>query len=122
MLSPAEQNIIDRSQHPQFSEHLDQPTQVAQGENLSCGDEVHFQLKIENNTIKTIRHQTKGCSVCAASADLLAEELEGKSLTEVMAFTPEQSLALLEIELSPARQKCALLPLKTLQSQLTDQP
>jgi nitrogen fixation NifU-like protein len=60
--------------------------------------------------------QGHGCAISLASASLLTEEIQGKSLDEVKAFSKEQLLELLGIQLSMTRVKCALLSLKVLKA------
>jgi nitrogen fixation NifU-like protein len=108
--------IIERSQHPLFGGALSHPTHTAEGANLSCGDEVRWQTEIENNTITALRHQSRACAICTASADLLAEHLQGKPLTEIKNTTAEDVQNLIGIPLSPIRLSCALLPIETLKT------
>ncbi|HSI20120.1 MAG TPA: iron-sulfur cluster assembly scaffold protein [Verrucomicrobiae bacterium] len=116
MLNVFQQQIIDRSQNPLFKGAVDGATHTAEGANLSCGDELTWQIRVANGIITEIRHQTRACSVCAASADLLAEELQGKPFSTCQDWTTDQVAELLGIPLSPIRLKCALLPLEALKT------
>jgi nitrogen fixation protein NifU and related proteins len=107
--------ILDRSQHPQFGGEVADATHRSEGANLSCGDEVSWTAQIADDKIITkLRHQTRACAVCAASADLLAEQLQGKPLPEISRWNTERVQEMLGIPLSPVRLKCALLPLEAL--------
>jgi nitrogen fixation NifU-like protein len=114
MLDIYQAQILDRSKNPRFKGTVEGATHKAEGANLSCGDEVSWQLKINDEKITTIRHYGRSCAVCTASADLLAEELENKSVEEIQQWNSERIQELLGIPLSPIRLKCALLPLETL--------
>ena len=114
MLNLVQQAIIERSKRPHYSGKLEKPTASQDGLNASCGDEVHFEVLIKNGLFKQIRHTTRACSICAASADLLAEYLEDKPLNTLQSLKETDITEWLGIPLSPARQKCALLPLETL--------
>ena len=108
------EQILERSKQPHFGGHVDSFTHQADGENRSCGDEIHIELAVHDGVMTEIRHTTRACAICAASADLLAESLQGKRTSELELWTPEKVVELLGIPLSPIRLKCALLPLETI--------
>lgn len=115
MLTPEQELIIDRAQHPQFAGELPEATHVAEGANLSCGDEIRYELRLdETGAIQEIRHQARACSICLANADLLAEYAASHTLEEIKTWNPSNEIARLNVPLSPIRQKCATLPLETL--------
>src|SRR6476660_6059188 len=66
--------------------------------------------------VKEIAFSGRGCAVSQASASILTEMVEGKSLDEVKAITKDDLLDEIGIPVSPARLKCALLGLKVLKS------
>jgi len=114
MLDLAQEHLIDRAKRPRYAGHVDALTVQADGANQSCGDEVHFELQVVDGIITQVRHVVRGCTVCAAAADLLAEELEGEPVTHLAHMTSEHMQDLVGIPLSPTRLKCALLPLESL--------
>jgi nitrogen fixation NifU-like protein len=64
-----------------------------------------------------VRFTGTGCSISLASASLLCEAIEGKTLDEVKAVTRQDVLDLLGVdELGPVRSKCAMLALKTVKA------
>jgi nitrogen fixation NifU-like protein len=66
--------------------------------------------------IQDARFSGRGCAISLASADLLLESIQGKTLDEVKQLGKEHVLELLGIELGPVRLKCALLSLKVLKA------
>ncbi len=70
----------------------------------------------ENNRVKQALFSGHGCAISQASADLLMEKIQGKTLEEVKQLNKQDILDLLGIELSPVRLKCALLSLKVLKA------
>jgi len=110
------EQIMDRSQNPRFAGHLENATHSADGENRSCGDEIHIELQVIDGTIARLNHTTRACAVCTATADLLAEELQGKPLSEIETWDVQKITNLLGIPLSPVRLKCALLPIETVRA------
>ena len=80
--------------------------------NPSCGDEIEIEAKVKNKKIENIKFNGKGCAISLASAELLTENLKGKTLEEARELTKKEILNSLGINLSPLRLKCALLCLK----------
>jgi len=113
MFDSAQELVIDRAKHPRFGGHLENSTNQADGANQSCGDEIHLELVVQEGKVKDVRHQTRSCTVCAASADLLAEWMVGKSLDDLQELSPKQIQEMINLPLSPVRLKCVLLPLET---------
>jgi nitrogen fixation NifU-like protein len=119
MLDIAQEQVIERAKRPLFSGHLESPNLSGDGANQSCGDEVHFELQVVDNVITDMRHTVRACTVCAASADLLAERFIGESVDRVDQISSEEIQEILGIPLSPIRLKCALLPMETLRTVLS---
>ena len=90
-----------------------------------CGTSLQFYLQIENETKKILaaRFQTSGCGYAIAAADILAEIIVGKNLTELHGLN-HQSLRI-EIEnilgeFENGRSHCLELSLDALQAALSD--
>jgi nitrogen fixation NifU-like protein len=62
----------------------------------------------------------RGCAISQASASLLTDEIKGKPVAQVAAMSNDDVLELLGIDISPARLKCAILSLDTVQHALED--
>ena len=60
----------------------------------------------------------KGCAISQATASLISEEIKGKPLSDVRAFSKEDIIELLGIPIGPVRMKCALLSLKAINKSL----
>jgi nitrogen fixation NifU-like protein len=75
-----------------------------------------MDFKITDGRIEKVRFSGAGCSISQASASMLCEAVEGKTLDEVRRFGREQVLEMIGIDLGPVRLKCALLALKTLKA------
>ncbi|MFB6181210.1 MAG: Fe-S cluster assembly sulfur transfer protein SufU [Candidatus Nanohalobium sp.] len=107
--------ILDHYKRPRNEGSLEDDDIESEGKNPSCGDECRVYLKVEEGKIKEIKHETDGCAISTASASIVSEELVGKDIEEVMDLEKEWIRETLDIELSPMRVKCGLLPLKTIQ-------
>jgi nitrogen fixation NifU-like protein len=70
----------------------------------------------EDDIIDRVAIRGKGCAISQASASMLTEMIEGKSLEEAKQVGKEQILEALGIEIGPVRLKCALLSLKVLKA------
>jgi len=109
--------IIDRYKHPLKRGVLDPHDLSYEDENPLCGDRIRIDLRTDaKGTVTKAAFSGDGCAISQASADLLAEYIEGKSLDEIRSLSKETILDLLGIELSPIRLKCALLSLKVLKA------
>jgi len=109
------ENILDHYRHPHNKGELAQPTHTHQEDNPLCGDVIRIDLHVnENDVIDQVRFSGEGCAISLASASMLTEMLEGKTLEQAKQLGKEDILAALGIELGPVRLKCALLSLKVL--------
>jgi nitrogen fixation NifU-like protein len=73
-----------------------------------------MDLVVEGDHIKEVRFQGRGCAISQASASMLSEMIEGKTVEEVVALGKNDVLDVLGIPISPARTKCAFLSLRVL--------
>lgn len=111
------EQIIDRYQNPLYRGVLDPNDITYQDGNPLCGDEIRIDLRIDTNGIvQEAAFSGHGCAISQASADLLMERIQGRSLAEVKTLSKEDILEMLGIELGPVRLKCALLSLKVLKA------
>lgn len=51
-------------------------------ENPYCGDSIEVTLTFDGNVIKDLKFQGSGCALCLASADLMIETVQGKTIDE----------------------------------------
>lgn len=102
--------ILDHFKRPKNYRILSSPTLSADGGNPHCGDQVSFHLLIQDNVIKEVGFQSKGCAISKASSSILSEELTGKSTEEALCISSEALLRQLG-NIIDLRKKCALLPL-----------
>lgn len=109
--------IIDRYKNPQHRGNLDPADISFEDENPLCGDQIRIDLSLDDHErVKEAVFSGHGCAISQASADLLIESIQGKSLDEIKKLSKADVLDLLGIELSPIRLKCALLSLKVLKA------
>ena len=107
----------------------------AAGENPLCGDELTVFVRLEGgDRVAEVSYQCACCGITMASASLMTEHVNGRSIDDVLAMTralrpvadsvgaaddddahdPVVRTVLEIVRLYPARQRCAALPWETL--------
>jgi nitrogen fixation NifU-like protein len=112
--------ILEHYRRPHNFGVLDDATASHEGANPLCGDRITLQVRIRDGMLDGVGFTGRGCAISQASASLLTDEIKGKSVGDAAGMTSTDILDLLGIEISPARLKCALLSLETLQQTLDD--
>ncbi|HDP77479.1 MAG TPA: SUF system NifU family Fe-S cluster assembly protein [Mesotoga infera] len=108
---------------------LEGSTHTVEGSNTSCGDSITLYLIIVRGVVTAMAFEGEGCAISQASASVMTEILEGKSLEEAAATIEnfEKMIRGEEYDGSkigdaaffeglkehPMRAKCAILPWKT---------
>ena len=128
--------LLEHSRSPHNCRTLESPTHQHAGLNPLCGDEVELQLKIDGDRVVEAGFQGSGCLISQASASMLMQLLEGRTLAEVrdliglfkgwMKDRKDQEcpeilgdfLAMTGVKNYPVRIKCALLSWTTLEQAL----
>jgi nitrogen fixation NifU-like protein len=106
--------IRERWRRPRFRGELPGATTVAEDVNPLCGDRVRLALRLDDGTVRAARFAGDSCAICTASADVLAELLEGQPVTAAAALGPPDLLAVLDADVRPSRMQCVTLPLSVL--------
>lgn len=106
---------MDHYRNPRNKGKLSNADVSIHDSNPLCGDEIDIHLKIEEEKVKDIKFEGRGCAISQASASMLTEMIMDKPLTTVKDLTKEDVLENIGLmNLGPARIKCALLSLKVL--------
>ena len=109
--------IIERYKSPRHKGTLDPHDISFEDDNPACGDHIRIDVRVnDDEVIEEAVFSGHGCAISLASADLLIEEVIGKSLDDVKALAKKDIIEMLGIELGPVRIKCALLSLKVLKA------
>ncbi len=122
--------ILDHYKEPRNKGHIEKPDIAARGHNPLCGDEVDITMSVDDGRVADIRFDGTGCAISQASASMLTELIEGKSLSEVeriaglfkeMMLEDGDSVeelgdleALQGVKKYPVRIKCAILSWNTM--------
>lgn len=112
------EEILEHYTHPHNYGVLEHPDISHEEANPLCGDRVRFDIKLDGDgqTVKKVRFSGVGCAISKASASMLSDLIQGKTLDEIKHLTKEDVLDELGLELGPVRLKCALLPLKVVKA------
>ena len=115
--------INERFQNPNNVGRVSGANAVGTNATFVCGAVLRFTLRIDkaNKEIIEAKFQTNGCGYLIASADVLAEKIVGKSLTELHGL--ESLSKEIEMELGTFekhRTHCLELSLETLQAAFND--
>jgi nitrogen fixation NifU-like protein len=107
--------ILDHYRNPRNKGSLPNADISIHDSNPLCGDEIDIHLKVEEDTIKDIKFEGRGCAISQASASMLTEQVINKPLNTIKDIAKEDILENIGLmNLGPARIKCALLSLKVL--------
>jgi nitrogen fixation NifU-like protein len=112
--------ILEHYRRPHNFGVLEEPTARYEGANPLCGDRITLMLGIKDGVVADVAFTGRGCAISQASASLLTDEIKGKPVAEVAKLSSQDLLDLIGIEISPARLKCALLSLDTLEHALAE--
>ena len=113
--------ILRHYNNPSNKEVVKNPTNEFVGANPYCGDKIEIKVKIGNTgKIVDVSWSGEGCVISQAAASIFTDMIIGKTLDEVRSISSEKFVEKLNIDLSPSRRKCALLPLFTIK-EITDE-
>ncbi len=126
--------ILEHYKSPRNRGRVADPDVATRGHNPLCGDEVEVSLDIDDDTVRDVRFQGRGCSISQASASMMTEAVKGKSIEDarqlvdgfksMMRGEPTNDLDLSDVDALqgvrkyPVRVKCALLAWTTLEEGL----
>jgi nitrogen fixation NifU-like protein len=108
--------ILDHYQNPRNYGTLEPADISYEEDNPVCGDHVRLDIRLKDERVSEVRFSGHGCAISQASASMLTEAIQGKTLEELKSFSKDDILEMLGIPLGPVRIKCALIPLKVLKA------
>lgn len=127
--------IIDHGRRPRNFGVLEPNSHHAEGFNPLCGDRLTLFLIVVNDRIEAARFEGAGCAISTASASLLTEAIQGKTVAEAetmfkrfhaLLTGPDDAIpeglgklaVLAGVREFPTRIKCATLAWHTLEAAL----
>jgi nitrogen fixation NifU-like protein len=122
------QNIIlERARNPRHMHRMEHFDAAAHGDNPLCGDRIEVRLRYDaEQRIAQAAFEARGCAISLASADLMADIVQGRNAEEVLRLSEafarlvrtgateaseiETLLPLAGVSEYTSRIKCATLP------------
>ena len=90
-----QEHILDHYEDPYHRGQCDQATHTHEDDNPLCGDVIRVELQIdEEGRIRSAWFDGDGCCISQASASMLMEQIEGKTVDEVKQFSATDMLRL----------------------------
>lgn len=115
-MDPYRENIIELYKNPLNKRIIRNADISHSGAIISCGDHVRIFAKVNKKGVITdASFEGKGCAISIAASSMLTEEAKGKTLAEIKKWNLKNIEKWLGVKLGPARAKCALLALESLQ-------
>ena len=112
-----QEHVLDHYEDPFHRGSLESATHAHEDKNPLCGDVVRIELKLgDDGKIDDLYFTGEGCVISQASASMLLEQMQGKTVDDLKRFSAADMLTLYGPRLTPNRQKCCLLSWKVLQS------
>lgn len=108
--------ILDHYENPRHKGALENADAVVEGGNPGCGDIVKVYLKVNDDGRLSASFEGEGCTISQASASFLMDEVNGKTLEEVLLIDHEALMDNLGKEIVQQRTRCATLSLDTLRA------
>ncbi len=111
--------ILERFRHPRHFGELPGADAMHEDVNPLCGDRLRVELRLgAGREIEAIRFQGDACAIATASADLLAEMVEGRSAPDALRLERDALVTALGAPIRASRLACVSLPLAVLRGAL----
>lgn len=117
-----QETILEEYAHPKNKGTLTNADFQQSESNSSCGDQVTVYLQLDplNHLITEVRWEGVGCAISMALASFLSEEIKGKTLPQLAAYTIEDLKIMIGLDqISPGREKCLSLALVAFQKAIS---
>jgi nitrogen fixation NifU-like protein len=131
-----QQVILERYKKPRYRGKTEPIDRYQKGHNPSCGDTIELTVHLNSagDRIEDVRFEGAGCAIAMASADLMAEAMQGKTVEQALQMvqrfqnmmhgkdefpTELRKLNVMQgVSQFPVRIKCATLTWHTLKAAL----
>lgn len=112
------EHLMDHYKDPRYYGTMDEPDVSHHEKNPSCGDEITVDIRIDDDMIDGLVFSGHGCAISTAAMSMLAEQLQGAKIDDVLRMSKDDMLELIGVELTTMRVKCGLLGLHTVKKAL----
>ena len=111
--------LLKRFNNPKHVKNIKNPDGIGEVGNITCGDILHLEIKVEKNKIKDIGFKTFGCCAAIASSDVVCELAKGKTLKEAEKITKDDIVKKLKA-MPPIKVHCSVLGISALKEAIKD--
>ena len=111
--------VIDHFQHPRNAGVLAEANAVGEDRNPVCGDHMKLMLRIEDDTIREARFQTRGCPASIATSSMATVVLTEMQVADAARLTRQDFVDAVG-GLPRAKIHCSVLAAAALQRALAD--
>ena len=112
------EHILELYKNPSNFGILKNPSNEATEYNSVCGDEITVQLSVKKGVVDDVKFSGSGCVISMVASSLLTEKIKGIKVSEIGKLNKDDILKMLGVKVTPARIKCALLPLEAVKRAL----
>jgi nitrogen fixation NifU-like protein len=110
-------HVLEHYECPYHRGQCPLATHAHEDDNPLCGDCVRIELRIDDKgQIEEAFFDGEGCCISQASASMLLEHIDGRTVEDIRRFNADDMLTLFGARLTPNRQKCCLLGWRVLQT------
>lgn len=117
--------ILDHFAKPRHKGALSVPAVTYTSGNPGCGDTVTVYLVGHGSDQRvTLSFEGEGCTISQAAASMVMEMMQGWTVQQIAAATPQRLLAMLGPDIAAVRDRCAMLAFNAVKHagrQLADQ-
>ena len=78
--------ILEHNRRPRNNREIVDATCTAEGYNPTCGDDIKIFIKLDGKVIVDVSFSGEGCAISQASASLMTELINGKTIDEARAI------------------------------------
>ena len=115
--------IMDHYRNPRNYGALENPDLSHEDVNPLCGDRIRIEVKVDDIAqVHEIGFVGDACIISQAASSILTDMVKGRSIEAIKGIEPAALLQALQVQIRPARVKCALLPLDIPQTAVTPNP
>lgn len=100
--------IVQHFSDPQNVGELENPDVIVHIGNPACGDQIYLYARITQNHVTACSFLAYGCAASLATASILTEEIQGRSLEEIEQIDEAQIVEFVG-GLAPSQRHCATI-------------
>ncbi|HOV89099.1 MAG TPA: iron-sulfur cluster assembly scaffold protein [Syntrophorhabdaceae bacterium] len=81
--------VLEHFKDPKNAGYMEDPDGIGEIGDPDCGDFLRVFIKVDDNIIKDVKYQIRGCPASIACASAMTEMAKGKDLDEAMMITDD---------------------------------